>query len=82
MSEAGSAALDRFRRDWSEALVQAQARFRIDDMVGLTVDAARAQVVDLGGEFVTDDRPIAAKLDLNRVIATVSGGYVIAARVG
>jgi hypothetical protein len=46
------------------------------------VDAARAQVVDLGGEFVTDDRPIAAKLDLNRVIATVSGGYVIAARVG
>jgi hypothetical protein len=82
MSEPVGEALDRRRANWDGAVARARVRFRVDDLAGLAADAARAQVEGAGGEFVTDDRPIAAKLDSNRVIATVSGGHVVAVRIG
>ena len=48
----------------------------------MTVGDARAVVEGAGGEFATDEGPITAKLDPNRVVASVRDGRVIEASVG
>lgn len=56
--------------------------YRIDELVGMTVTDAKTIVEDAGGEFVTEDQPIAAKYDLHRVTASVSGDRVTGVRLG
>ena len=59
-----------------------ESRERYRALVGMTVSEARAVVERAGGEFATDDGPIAAKLDVHRVVASVADGRVTRAHIG
>lgn len=67
---------------WQRAVAEHQARYRVDELIGMTVAEARAVVKGAGGEFATDQGPITTKFDLRRVVATVADGRVVSAHVG
>jgi hypothetical protein len=61
---------------------ESRARYRLDELVGMTVVEARAVVEGAGGEFATDDGPITAKFDPHRVVASAANGRVVRADIG
>lgn len=74
--------IERDRARWTAVVALSRARFAVDDLVGMTVGQARAVVEAAGGEFVTDDGPLAMKLDPNRLVASVIAGLVVDTRIG
>lgn len=66
----------RERDRWSERVAESRKRFAVQDLVGMTVTQARVAVEAVGGEFVTNQQPVAAKLDPNRVVARIQDGRV------
>jgi hypothetical protein len=55
------------------AVEESRVRFRVDELVGMTVAQARAVVEGAGGVFVTDDEPITAMFSPRRVVASTDG---------
>jgi hypothetical protein len=82
MSSKDRALIVRGRDAWERAVSAAAKRLAIESLIGLSTDAARSKVEELGGEFAHDSYPITAKLDANRVVASIVDGRVSSARIG
>ena len=61
---------------------ESRARFRLDELVGMTISDARAVVEDAGGIFARDDQPLTAMFSPRRVVASVIDGRVTRATIG
>jgi hypothetical protein len=61
---------------------ESRVRYRLDELVGMTVAEALAIVDGAGGQFVTDDGPITANFDTRRVVASVAEGRVTRVDIG
>lgn len=70
------------RKAFAHAVAQSRVRYGTDALIGMAVADARSVVEAAGGQFVTDDQPIAAKSDPTRVVATVTDGRVTAVVLG